>query len=134
MERLIQQFAAFFGVGIVAAVIHYSTLIGLVELGGSAPVPATLAGYLLGGIVSYILNRRHTYESDRSHGEAGWRFVLVAAVGFCCTWALMFLFVDRLAWPYLPAQVLTTGIVVGWSFFAHKIFTFADRSGRPEIR
>ncbi len=127
MLRLFQQFAAFFGVGLAAAVVHYGTLIGLVEIGGLAPVPATLAGYLAGGVVSYALNRRHTYQTARSHAAAGWRFALVAGVGFAFTWMLMHLFVERLGWPYLPAQILTTGLVLGWSFFAHKIFTFADR-------
>ena len=128
MLRLFQQFSAFFGVGVAAAIAHYGALVGLVELGRVQPVPATLAGYITGGVISYWLNHRHTYESSRTHIEAGWRFVLVAGVGFLCTWGLMHVFVERLGWPYLPAQLLTTGIVLGWSFFAHKLFTFADRA------
>jgi putative flippase GtrA len=124
MAQLIAQFTTFFGVGIVAAVVHYGVLIGLVELARAPVVPATLAGYVLGGVVSYVLNRRHTYRSDRPHAEAGWRFALVAAVGFLLTGALMHVFVDRLGAPYLPAQLVTTGIVLVWSFFAHKMFSF----------
>lgn len=124
MFTLLRQFLAFFGVGLVAAVVHYSVLIGAVEGAGVAPVPATLAGYVFGGIVSYILNRRHTYRSDRPHEEAGWRFALVAGVGFVMTWLLMSLFVTRWALPYVPAQIVTTGLVLLWSFFAHKYFSF----------
>ncbi len=124
LPALARQFAAFFGVGIAAAIVHYGMLVGLVETGLASPVPATLAGYVGGGIVSYLLNRRHTYRSDRPHGEATWRFALVAFVGFLVTWGLMHLFVDRLALPYLPAQVATTGIVLVWSFAAHKVWTF----------
>ena len=89
-----------------------------------APAPATLAGYVAGGLVSYALNRRHTYASDRPHGEAGWRFTLVAGVGFLMTFASMSLLHDVLGLHYLPAQVLTTGAVLVWSFLAHKLFTF----------
>ena len=46
------------------------------------PVPATLCGYLVGGVIGYLLNRRHTFASDRPHAEAGWRFALVTFVGF----------------------------------------------------
>ena len=53
----------------------------------SAPVPATLAGYVAGGVVSYRLNRRHTYASDRPHAEAGWRFARSRCVGFLITGA-----------------------------------------------
>lgn len=124
MLALARQFTAFFGVGLVAAVVHYGLLVALVELAQVGPVPATLAGYVAGGVVSYALNRRHTYRSDRPHSEAGWRFALVAFVGFLLTWGLMHLAVERFGAPYLPAQVVTTGIVLVWSFLAHKVFSF----------
>jgi putative flippase GtrA len=121
---LTRQFSAFFGVGVVAAVVHYGVLIGLVEAGGLDPVPATLLGYIAGGVVSYALNRRLTYASDRPHVEAGWRFAVVAAVGFGLTGAFMHGFTRWFGVPYLPAQVVTTGIVLFWSFVAHKLWTF----------
>ena len=125
LQRLARQFAAFFGVGVAAAVVHYGLLIGLVEGGGFDPVPATLAGYVAGGLVSYVLNRRHTYESSRPHREATWRFAVVAFIGFLLTWGFMQLFVAWLGAPYIPAQLVTTGIVMLWSFLAHKAWTFA---------
>ena len=124
LAALARQLVAFFWVGIVAAIVHFGLLVGLVEAGLARPVPATLAGYVAGGVVSYLLNRRHTYASDRPHQEAGWRFAVVAIVGFGLTWALMALLVDRFALPYLPAQVATTGIVLVWSFIAHKYWSF----------
>src|SRR5215213_1891125 len=124
MPAITQQFLAFSGVGVLAAVAHYGVLIGLVEAGGIDPVPATLLGYVAGGLVSYVLNRRLTYASDRPHGEAGWRFAVVAAVGFLLTWAFMHAFTRWLGAPYLPAQLVTTGIVLFWSFVAHKLWTF----------
>lgn len=125
LSHLGRQLSTFFGVGVAAAIAHFGLLIGLVELGGASPVPATLAGYVAGGIVSYTLNRRHTYRSDRPHREATWRFAVVASVGFLLTWLVMHLFTITLGAPYLPAQVVTTGIVMLWSFLAHKIWTFA---------
>lgn len=125
LHRLSRQFAAFFGVGLAAAALHYCMLILLVEGAGVHPVTATLAGYTGGGFISYTLNRRHTYRSSRPHREATWRFALVAFIGFLLTWILMHAFTVWLAGPYLPAQVITTGVVMLWSFMAHKIWTFA---------
>ncbi|MBA1158403.1 GtrA family protein [Microvirga mediterraneensis] len=125
LHRLTRQFTAFFGVGVAAAVVHYGLLIALVEGAGTHPVPATLAGYVAGGLVSYVLNRKHTYESDRPHREATWRFALVAFVGFLVTWFLMHAFTVWLDGPYLPSQIITTGVVMLWSFMAHKKWTFA---------
>jgi putative flippase GtrA len=123
---LARQFAAFFGVGLVAAIVHYGLLISLVEGYRMDPVPAALAGYVAGGIVSYLLNRRHTYASDRPHVEATWRFAIVAIIGFGLTWAGMAILVRGLRVPYLPAQLVTTGIVLFWSFLANKFWTFRE--------
>lgn len=128
LARLGRQFVAFFGVGIVAAIVHYGALIGLVEALGWPALPATLVGYVAGGIVSYGLNRSLTYEAQRGHAEAGWRFATVAAVGFALTAGLMALLHGRLGLHYLVAQVITTGIVLVWSFLAHKFWSFRDRS------
>jgi putative flippase GtrA len=133
LAPLARQFTSFFWIGLIAAAIHYGCLIGFVELGGLTPVPATLIGFALGGVASYSLNRRYTYRSERPHAEATWRFAAVAFVGFLLTWALMSLF-GWLAGPrfslwyvYLLAQLVTTGIVLVWSFLAHKFWTFGER-------
>jgi putative flippase GtrA len=123
---LLKQIIAFTGVGIAAAIVHYGLLVGLVELVGWRAVQATLAGYVGGGVVSYWLNRSMTYDSERPHAEAGWRFAVVAAVGFCITYGVMHVLVERLAMPYLPAQIGTTLIVLLWSFIAHRMWTFGN--------
>jgi putative flippase GtrA len=123
---LTRQFAAFVAVGLAAAVVHYGLLIALVETGAALPVPATLAGYVAGGVVSYALNRRFAFESRRRHREAAWRFALVAAVGFGLTGLFMSVLNGVLGLPYLVAQVLTTGVVLFWSFLAHRLWTFGE--------
>ena len=125
--KLWRQVIAFTAVGVVAAIVHYGLLAALVELLGWAAVPATLAGYVGGGIISYGLNRRLTYGSDRPHGEAGWRFAVVAGIGFGLTGLCMALLQGRLGLHYMLAQVLTTGVVLVWSFLAHKLWTFQAR-------
>ena len=125
-RRIVRQFATFFGVGSLAAGVHFGVLVALVELAHVGPVAAALIGYSTGGIASYRLNRRHTYASDRPHRQATWRFVVVAAVGFGLTWVMMAVLVRGLALPYLVAQVATTGTVMFWSFGAHKLWTFRE--------
>jgi len=124
---LSRQFTLFVVVGLAAAIAHFGALIGLVEAGGWAPEPATLVGYVAGGIVSYTLNRSHTYSSDRPHAEAGWRFALVAGVGFVLTYLFMSLLHGWFGLHYLLAQIATTGVVLVWSFIAHKLWTFGDK-------
>lgn len=121
---IVRQLATYASVGVAATLVHYAILIALVEAAGWAPVPATLCGYVAGGVVAYLLNRRHTFASDRPHEEAGWRFGLVAFVGFCVTFALMSLFVDRWGAPYLPAQIVTTVLAMFVTFALNRRWTF----------
>ena len=127
--RQSRQLIAYVFSGGVTAVAHYALLIGLVELGGVDPVPATLAGFVLGAVVSYTLNRWLTFDATHSHAQATWRFALIALGGFVLTGILTHLFVARAGLPYLPMQLVTTGIVMVFSFLGHKFFSFADRAG-----
>ena len=125
-STLLRQTTSFVGVGLMSTSVHYLVLVTMVQLLGTAPVPSALLGFCCGGFVSYHLNRRHTFSSDRPHGEAVWRFAVVAGVGFVMTFLLMGLFVDRWSRPYLLAQVVTTGIVMFWTFAANRMWTFAE--------
>ncbi len=127
--RQTRQLLAYVLAGGLTAVAHYGVLVALVELAQVDPVPATLAGFVVGAVVSYTLNRWMTFEATRSHAQAGWRFGLIAVGGFGLTWVLMHLFVTRLGLPYLPMQFVTTGFVMVFSFLGHKFFSFADRGG-----
>jgi putative flippase GtrA len=123
---MLRQLASYGGAGVLAAVAHYSVLVALVEGFRADPVIASLTGFVAGGIVSYIMNRRHTFEATRSHTQAGWRFALVAFGGFLITGALMHGFVKLAGLPYLPAQVITTLIVMVFTFTAHKRWSFRE--------
>ncbi|MBM3559090.1 MAG: GtrA family protein [Alphaproteobacteria bacterium] len=129
VATLRRQFLSFAGVGLVAAVFHYGVLIGLVETRTLEPVGATLCGFIAGGIVSYALNRNLTFCSDRPHRAALPRFLLIAAIGFVMTGALMALLHDRLGLPYVPAQFVVTGAVLLWTFTANRLWTFRAQTG-----
>jgi putative flippase GtrA len=126
---LLRQFIAFSGVGVVAAVAHYGVLIALVEIGRITPVIATLWGFVAGAIVSYVLNRRFTFQSDRPHRSAVPRFLAVTAGGFVLNGVAMWILNEQWGVPYLVAQVVATGIVLFWNFTANRFWTFGATSG-----
>ena len=125
-----RQLTSFVGVGLLSTSLHYLVLISTVQLFHTAPVPSALLGYCCGGFLSYSLNRRHTFASDRPHAEAIWRFALVSGVGFGVTFLLMGVLVDVWHRPYMLAQVATTGVVMIWNFMANRFWTFALVAGR----
>ncbi len=130
-----RQFSTFFVVGLICTAFHYLVMSSLLELAHWPVIPATLSGFCVGGVTSYILNRRHTFASDRPHAEAGWRFVTVTTVGFFLTWLMMSTLMNWAAmsgliallgeklFPYV-AQAVTTGTVMFWNFGANRMWTF----------
>jgi putative flippase GtrA len=121
---LLRQFVTFTGVGLIAAVAHFAVLIALVEAGGVAPVIATLWGFLAGAAVSYLLNRRYTFRSDRPHRAAAPRFLAVSMGGFLLNGLIMWVLNENWGVQYVFAQVITTSIVLFWTFSANRWWTF----------
>ena len=120
------QFLLFSAAGIFAAVGHYGTLIALSELAGAEPVPASLAGFIVGGIVSYLLNYRFTFRSKKQHREALTKFLVVASMGFALNGLVMWGLTGRVGLHYLPAQLVATGVVLIWTFSCNRIWTFRE--------
>ena len=119
------QFLSFGLVGVVAALFHYGTLIGLVEVAKLGPVPASAAGFIVGGLVSYWLNYHWTFRSRRSHRGALPTFFLVAFAGLGLNTLLMAALTGWVGPQYVLAQVLTTGALLFWHLLANRRWTFS---------
>jgi putative flippase GtrA len=111
-------------VGGLSTLAHYLLLALLVEWSAVGVLPATAAGYVLGAVVNYLLNRRFTFRSARAHGAAVPRFVAVWLAGLLATVLLMALWVQVLGWHWLPAQAVTTVLVLVLNYFGHARFAF----------
>jgi len=126
MPQLRQQFLKFAGVGLMSAVGHYGLLIALVQLAQVNPVPASAAGALLGACINYALNYRYTFRSTKQHHESITKFVIVATVGLLLNTLFIWVGVDLLGAHYLLSQIVTTGLVMVWSFLGNRFWTFQE--------
>ena len=124
MAGLVHQFSRFTGAGFVSAIGHYGLLIGLVQGLEVDAVPASAAGALLGAIINYAMNYRYTFRSDKRHREAIIKFAIIAAVGLILNTFFMWIGVNLIGAHYLLSQIITTGLVLIWSFFGNRQWTF----------
>ncbi|MEP7312147.1 MAG: GtrA family protein [Pseudomonadota bacterium] len=127
-----QQFLRFLVVGAIATTVQYCVLIAGVELLGWQPVWASGLGFALGAVVNYVLNRNFTFQSNAAHGRAVLRFAVVALTGLGWNSILMHVLNERLGYPYLLAQVLTTGMVLVWNFCGNALWSFAPTRRDPD--
>jgi len=126
-QQVFSQFIRFAGVGVVGTVVHYSVLIISVQFLRVPPVPASVMGFVLGGIVNYYLNYRITFRSNKKHYETFSKFFSIAFVGLLFNTVLMALFAEILNWHYLISQIMTTGLVLLWNFAGNKLWTFREK-------
>ena len=124
-----KTFGRFLVVGAISTSVHYAVLIAAVELLKWTAVVGSGCGFSIGAVVSYLMNRSYTFRSDAPHGTAVIRFIAVLAVGLGLNLLLMQLFTVRLGWPYLIAQMLTTGLVLFWHFAGNALWSFTHPAG-----
>jgi len=124
----LSRFVKFAGVGAVATAVQYAVLILCVEALGLGAVAGSALGFIIGAVINYWLNYHFTFRSDNPHHVAASRFAITAAVGLAINSVLMSLLVHRLALPYLVSQVITTALVLGWTFTVNSLWSFAGGS------
>jgi putative flippase GtrA len=115
-------------VGAVGTPAHYLTLILLVEAGDVRPVYATLCGSAVGALVNYLLNRRYTFKSSKSHLDAGPKFLTVALGTGLLNALLVYLGVDLLDIHYLAVQIGATIVVFLVNFLLNSVWTFGEEN------
>ena len=123
-RHLIMQFITYAGVGSVGTLAHYLLLLLLVEGIGVSPYQGAIAGFLLGALVNYQLNHRFTFRSTQQHRDALPKFLFVVAIGVLFTGALMAWATERLNIHYLIAQLITTALLLIFTFVVNRLWTF----------
>lgn len=125
--RAPHQFLIFAGIGVIGTSGHYAVLILLVHALHVEPVLATTLGFVVGALINYVLNYRITFKSNKKHREALSKFLAVAGSGAVANGVIMSVGVNTFDVHYLIMQLLATGVVLAFNFFANKYWTFSDK-------
>ncbi|WP_425404939.1 GtrA family protein [Hwanghaeella sp.] len=102
-----QRFSKYGIIGLINNAALYALFVVVVYLGIS-PVAAAGTCYVLGVIISYLLNRRWAFGSSNSHSHDFPRFILAYGVGLVSTLATISVLLIWL--PPQVAQILNVGI------------------------
>ena len=122
----IKQFLRFTGVGAIGTTGHYITLVLLVEAMNIDAILASLAGFVVGALINYQLNRTYTFRSDVSHSIALPKFFAIAATGALLNTSIMSLSIHQFRLHYFLSQLLATAIVLVWGFLGNRLWTFSS--------
>lgn len=111
-------------VGLTNTVIGLSAIFVLSELLKVDPYIANGAGYCLGLLSSFVLNKRWTFRHDGGSVAAFWRFLAVIVVAYAANVFVLHLLLRAAIVPPFAAQIGGVAVYTVAGFFGMRAFAF----------
>jgi putative flippase GtrA len=125
-HTLLLQLTRFGLVGILAAAVHFSMVVLLVEAKYLGPLLANGVAFCVAFQVSYWGHRLWTFSNtQRDHATAFSRLLLVSMLAFIANEALFYLLMKQGGLPYPLALLLVLSMLPGLVFSVNKWWVFA---------
>lgn len=118
------QFFRFLLVGIANTAFGCAVIFGCMYLGGLTPELSNLAGYLVGLLMSYFLNRYFTFRSIQRCSTEFVRFVLVFLAAYSANLIMLVVLVRGLGIHAALSQVFAGVVYIGTTYLLNKRFVF----------
>ena len=110
--------------GLANTAVGYAVILVLHYGLGFGPMLANVGGYAIGAALSYGLNRRFTFASDRPHGQALPRFGIAMMSCFALNLAVLKVGMSVLALPVALAQALAMASFTISFYLASRFLVF----------
>lgn len=126
--RLVRYLAS----GGPAFIVDYATLLILTEGFGIYYLWSATAGFILGGLVCYLLSLKWVFEErrfDRRSREIS-VFMIIGILGLGLNNFLLWLFTDGAHIPYQYGKLLAAGIILLFNYYSRLYLVFTARVGR----
>ena len=119
-----KQFLRYIVVGVLNTLVGYSIIFACMYLVGMSPETSNVAGYAVGLVVSYVLNRNFTFKSKQSRRTEIIRFLAVFAVAYSLNFAALLLLIYHLGLHKGMSQIAASVVYVGSSYLLNKYYVF----------
>lgn len=121
---MIRQVFRFGIVGLLAAMLHFSVVVLMVQRGSIEPLLANVFAFVLSFQVSYWGHRHWTFENTVvSHGIAFPKLAFVQIINFAANETLFYIFLT-LHLPYDIALLIVLTVLPLFTFAASKLWIF----------
>ena len=128
-KRTVWQFTKFCAVGLVNTLIGYGTILLAGFILGLNPYAANVCGYAVGLLVSFLLNRRFTFESRQAALPALVRFCLAFLPSYGLNLIVLHISLQHLQFPEALSQALAIGSYTITFFLLCRVFVFREPEG-----
>jgi putative flippase GtrA len=120
----VKQFARFVAVGIFNTLLGYAVIFACMYVAKMGAEASNVAGYAVGLVASYALNRSYTFGSRaRVSGELV-RFLAVFGVAYGLNFVALLVLIHALGVHAALSQVLAGVVYVGASYLMNRFYVF----------
>lgn len=121
-----KKFWVYAGCGAIATAVDTIILFTLTNFFNFWYFNAAVIGYVTGVIINFTLNKFITFQDySRKFLKQLGVFTIVALIGLGFNQLIIYSLVEFMGLWYLTAKVIAIIVVVNWSFYGHKTFTFS---------
>lgn len=125
-ERVLQVVR--FGIsGLSSTVVYFVVTIALVQLAQMEPITASVVGYAVSLVFSYLLQSRFTFRVTSDSGAQMVKFLVTSLFGFAVSYGSMRYFTGTLGLPYFVGALVVCVVLPVANFLIFKRWVFAER-------
>ena len=119
-----KQFFRFLTVGVFNTALGYCVIFACMYLINMSPESSNVAGYTVGLIASYVLNRKYTFNSIQNQRSEIIRFLAVFVVAYALNFIVLVILIHKIDIHDGVSQVLAGLVYVVTSFIMNKYYVF----------
>lgn len=116
------QFIKYCFVGGIATIFDWGTYsILLLSLNLNYQI-CTIAGFILGLVVNFILSKKIVFQEKSKVGRYEFiMYAIIGILGLLFTTGLMYIFIEKLLFNPIISRMITTVLVLIWNFIGRKL-------------
>lgn len=121
-----KQFSRFIAVGVFNTLLGYGVIFSCSYLAGMSPELSNAAGYTVGLISSYILNRYYTFSSKQNRRSEIIRFLAIFAFAYALNFVVLLILIYKLNMHEIASQLIAGVFYTIMSYLMNKFYVFRD--------
>jgi len=119
-----QLFFRFLTVGVFNTVLGYSIIFACMYLLKMSAELSNVAGYIVGLIGSYLLNRNYTFNSSQKKSSEMIRFLIVFIISYASNFMMLLILIYAIGVHEGLSQVIAGFVYIITSFILNKYYVF----------
>ena len=126
-RKLSKQIFRYGVVGVATNSLGYLSYLLITFLGGTPKITMSVL-YGLGMMISFLANRKLTFDHEGSTLTAGSRYLIAHFFGYLINFSILAMMVDRMGFAHQWVQIIAILIVALFLFLMMRFYVFKETS------